>query len=262
MKLIKTKYRNLKRDPESGVYYWRQFAEGKEFFRSTEERTNETRAYKKGQRMFAEWIGTPEAVRAAHYTFDDIAAKIIELKSIKSKKTRISADLHINKHLMPFFGGYSIANVTEALWEEYIVHEHNKCSTRKLFNDRKHLIMIMRHAYKRGLIDRPLEFRNPDSKDMVGKEYTEDEMTALLSQAGPDLTLQIEMGYKNGMRRKEILGLEWAWIDLEGGYIHLPAHATKIRRARSFPVHPDILPELVARFGATEGRFVSPGGAP
>jgi hypothetical protein len=52
----------LQRHPASGVWYYRKYVTGKgEFFRSTRERKNKARAKAIGLRMFAEWMGTPEA---------------------------------------------------------------------------------------------------------------------------------------------------------------------------------------------------------
>lgn len=249
----------LQREETSRVWYYRKHVRGRgAFFKSTRESKSKAKAKAIGLKMFAEWLGTDESLQRARFLFDDIAGQVISLKSIKSPKTQVSARLHIYKHLMPFFGGYPIERINEALWEEYIVCEHKKNPNRRLFNDRKHLIMIMRHAYKKGLIKRQLEFRNPDSRDLVGREYNETEIEGLLVNANPDLQLQIMMGFMNGMRRSEILKLEWDRVDLTGGYIHLRKEDTKIRRARTFPMHPHIHSLLVDRFKMANSLFVFP----
>ncbi len=72
----------LQRDPKSGVWYYRKYVTGKgEFFRSTRERKSKTKARAIGLRLFADWLGTPEALRASRPLFETFADKVVAMKA-------------------------------------------------------------------------------------------------------------------------------------------------------------------------------------
>jgi integrase len=47
----------------------------------------------------------------------------------------------------------------------------------------------------------------------------------------------IEVAFHTGMRRGELLGLQWSHIDRKNGFIRLPAEMTKERKPKSIPVN-------------------------
>ena len=59
----------------------------------------------------------------------------------------------------------------------------------------------------------------------------------LVDVAAPHLKEIIITAYNTGMRRGEILGLRWAYVDREKGVIKLPADLTKERRAKVIPIN-------------------------
>lgn len=251
---------NLYRDLDSGVWYWRQFVTGRgEFKRSTKEKHSKIRAKTVGGKMFAKWLSDPAELRKHRWKFHEISAEVLKSKERKSPATYTSAKLQITKHLNPFFGNYFIDQVTSELWEEYIEAELEREEPRKLFNDRKHLVMVMTRAYKKGLIPKPIEFENPDADTDVGKVYSDAEIHALLKEAKGDLKLQIMCGYKMGMRKTEVLTLNWKWVDVVNGKIHLPAHITKTRSGRSFPIDYEILAILRQMQSSAKSEWVFPG---
>lgn len=260
MKFEKTGNKHLKRDPTSGVYYWRQYISSRgEFFKSTGERRSEARAERIGQKMFAEWLGTPEAMRRVEYNFADIAEKYLEQKKNRRKRTIVSAEAHVNLHLVPYFGDFHISNVG-ANWENYIAHKRLIAPKRKFYNDAKHLRSILRMAFGLGLINILPTIRNPDPRSRAGKEYTIEELRALLKHAGPDLALQIKLAVLMGMRRSEVLHLEWGRVDFERKLVVLRPENVKTDDGREVPIHPEVYLELRRRYKKARGnaRFVFP----
>lgn len=258
MRLLATsRNKNLKRDPKSGVYYWRQYADGREFFKSTGESRSEARAEQIGRRMFAEWLGKPEAMKRATFFFEDVSRMYLETKVNMRKSTIVSARLHVNKHLVPYFGGFMIDRAPD-YWEGYISYKRQLSPGRKFYNDAKHFKSIIKLAYEKGLVQRPFNARNPDAKTTAGKEFTDKEISALLGAADGDLSLQIRMALLMGMRYSEILRLSWDRIDLGVGLIHLTGDDTKTKLPRQVPIHTEIWAELKLRKQSGGSPFVFP----
>ncbi|RKY14988.1 MAG: hypothetical protein DRP82_02795, partial [Planctomycetota bacterium] len=57
-----------------------------------------------------------------------------------------------------------------------------------------------------------------------------------------------------GLRLNELRKLTWEMVDLEGGWIKLPASATKAKKSQSVPLHPALLQMLREHKAQTDGR--------
>ena len=53
----------------------------------------------------------------------------------------------------------------------------------------------------------------------------------------PHLKPLLVVAFHTGMRRGELLGLNWTHIDREKGFIRLPAEITKEGKAKSIPIN-------------------------
>ncbi|MCP4221397.1 MAG: site-specific integrase [bacterium] len=83
---------------------------------------------------------------------------------------------------------------------------------------------------------KPLKF------DMVREEQkerilTEKEIRLLVENSEPPLRSIILVGLNTGMRKREILDLEWSQVNLENCFITLYASNTKSRRIRRVPLN-------------------------
>lgn len=65
----------------------------------------------------------------------------------------------------------------------------------------------------------------------------EDRLLSEMSGARAHLKAVVQIAINTGMRRGEILGLRWSWIDFIRGFIHLPSEATKTAKPRSIPMN-------------------------
>lgn len=64
------------------------------------------------------------------------------------------------------------------------------------------------------------------------------------------------VAYHTGMRKGELLGLRWSYIDRDKGFIRLPAEATKERRPKSIPINHHVKKVLDALPRALHHDFV------
>lgn len=80
---------------------------------------------------------------------------------------------------------------------------------------------------------------------------TRDESVRLLTAAkesrSPYLADLFTLALNTGMRREEMLGLEWKRVDLHAGLIHLEAHHTKSGKRRSVPMNRTAREAIIAR---------------
>lgn len=261
MKLIPEKdFPELKRDPNSGVWYIVKEVKGKKaLFKSTREHKSKTKAVKEGQRLLAEYLCADlKQMAKVVWKFEDIAKRVLDLKKNKSKRTIRSATDHIEKHLTPYFNGYNLVAIDEDLWEKYISASREKNPSRRLFNDAKQMKSIIKYAFERSMITRKIKIRNPDPETTVGKFYSDEELKSLLMNAGEDLSLQIKIGFMMGFRKLELLGLPWMFFDWNKQIVALPEWYTKNRKARRVPIHSALYPILWQRFMNSDSPFIFP----
>ena len=72
-------------------------------------------------------------------------------------------------------------------------------------------------------------------------------LTAARASRNPDLHAVVLLAVETGMRCGEILGLEWARIDLSRGVITLASRSTKSKRRREIPMRQAVYDLLAAR---------------
>ena len=233
-------------DPKSRVYYVRKYVSGHgELCRSTGER-NLYKARIEQTKILSEWLGAAEVTKRV--PFEHVAEEVRGFYKLKAPATLASYEHHLDSYLMPFFKTIPLDEVG-LQWARYKAHSRRLKPNRKLKHDRKHLIYILRFAENQELLDKVphLEIDARDRNSAQGREFTNDEIERLLSNADRTLALLIEMQFKTGARRGEVRQLKWEYIDFERGIIHVPAHICKTRYDREYPLPVDISEKLIAR---------------
>lgn len=256
MKLEATKLPHIYRG-SSGMLYVRMFRREKkrELFRSL--RTDKiTDAKIKADRLIQEYLGLKGG--NGRQLVADVWEKFLALHENKAETTYRSMEIQGRLHLNPFFGDSLIDEITEADWEKYITHARKATPGRKLFNDRKYFSMLFKYAVNAKIISSRPFFRNPDPKTKAGKVFSDDEVQSLLKNADNDLRLKILMAVTMGMRRGEVINLEWDRVDLSKATIHLRACDTKIRKERTFAISKTVLKALIARKRSAQSDWVFP----
>lgn len=190
-------------------------------------------------------------------TFREVAEKVLSAKVLKSEATQTAAKFWIPR-LIENFGEIPVSELTEDHWTEYIVREKGK-RARKFFDDRKYMRQCLKYAARNGIVKKPIELPIPDPPWDAGKEIRDHELRMLEHNAGPTLRFQIRIGWKMGLRLREMLNLRWAQIDIDRGIVTLASADTKTRKGRKVPIPSDLLPEFSARFVLAASEFVFPG---
>lgn len=188
--------------------------------------------------------------------FRDVAQTVLRLREIKSEETRKSARQWIPR-LIKAFGKTPIAEIQEEHWVKYVSRERAR-RERKFFTDRKFMRLILRFAESRGLVRRRIELPIPDLPWDSGRELTDLELRLLRQNSAPLLKFQIEIGWKMGLRLREMLRLRREQIDLKLKVIFLGACDTKTRKGRVVPIPPDLCREFSFRLAKNTASWLFP----
>ena len=199
---------------------------------------------------------------------DRFGAWLLHMEASTRKSTMVSIRNSWNNHLKAFFGELNLQDITEESWTQFVAWKRAQTvvrygktvsmANRKFFNDRKYLAMFLLWCVRQGYLDKVPVLKKVDPKIVKGKIFTDDEIERLFLHAEPNLHLQLLMGLTMGMRRGEILSLEWSQIDFKQGTIHLPALKTKINQERTFGISREVLPVLINRHERSNSPWVFP----
>lgn len=251
------------KDPEivrypSGVYYYRGTPPGEKI---RVEESLGTKIFKDAKANKRKLLREIEdlGLAAAKNKFEPAALKYLidRMKDVKRGDIRQSTyeetETMIKTHLIPFFSSYSLAEIDNPLFHKYM----KKKGRLNFANHRKILSRFLRWARDEKLIKFAPELTIPKQYKKESRQravLTVDELESILSNADGDLFLYIAMYLFMGMRRGEIIKLEWSRVDLKNAVITLEGQHTKTNKGREVPINSVVLDLLKARFKNAENK--------
>lgn len=178
--------------------------------------------------------------------FSELASLYIDNYAKQNKKSWRCDDYIIQAHMLPYFGDLALAEITPLLIEKYRV-ARLKTGIKKSSENRE--LSLLRRMYHLGQ-DWDLVDQNPvtkvkffSEKDNYKERILQDHEEALLLAACPDYLRPIIIAALNtGMRRGEILNLQWSQVDLNKRTIRV--ENTKSGKNRIIPVNEILYQEL------------------
>lgn len=198
-------------------------------------------------------------------TFDDLLLAFLlsraELQSTSRDRTSL-------QHLYPAFTGQHLADLTPVWIRQYIRQRQREGAAASSINK------------ETGLLSRAINYANQEwgyalNNPVPGLKQREPEgrvrwltkaqaaaLVAAAGQCGPraaHLPDVITLALHTGMRKGELLGLEWARVDFVNGLIYLEAMHTKANRRRSIPINGPARAALQARLAVADGPLVFKG---
>lgn len=257
MKLEKIRARGcdgLYRDLETKIIYFRKFRTGRGELKKSLRTKDLEEGKRKRDNLLEQMSSSATRAKAlskqsktALELFDAWIARKVDQN--KSEATLVSIRSS-RRHFAPYLETLLPDELTAEWWEAIYIREVRSKTHRgrKFFNDRKWLNGFLRQLQEDSVLARVPKLVNPDSKESVGKVYSDEEVETLLNFAqNEDLHLAILMAATMGMRRSEIFRLRADRVDLEKFLIRLRREDTKTRRARAFSISPAVLPFLKVR---------------
>lgn len=265
----------MRLDPVSG-YYWvdiyRSNLHPKRLCRSTGEKESKKRAEAIAEKMITKWMGREYTGKARTASYKEVADEFLEHyearftgKKIRARTLK-NAKLYIGK-LKEEFGNLIFNPEDEndwtkfnSAWMKFVAKRQTSDPGKTLYNFWKHQSLVMTHAFETGLLKRPWEVENPDPQKETGRVLTDDEKTALLDVARPNLRDQLLFAMTMGMRLREHLYLTWDRVDFSNKTIILRPEDTKTKKGRTIRMSPQVHQMLLARKEGyyRHGRSISP----
>lgn len=189
-------------------------------------------------------------------TFEELAREILEGKKLRAPGTAALAKIVISR-LIRYFGKQRISQVSETAWREYVLLRQKEKPGCKLFDDKKLMTQVIGLAHRRGLVERKIHLSIPDRPSSVGREITPTELRRLRKHASMELRFQIDIAYKMGLRRKELLSLRWELFEWNRRVIVV--YSTKTKRTRDVPINADLFEKFRRRYRRSNSPCVFPG---
>lgn len=199
--------------------WWMRFTyRGKQIRASTQTEDKEL-----AQRIFFKVLGEVaegrffEKPAGQNKTFREMMKKYMDEHS-KPKKASSERDRSSLTHLLPFFGDYTLSEVTPKLVNEYKTARRNEGASPCTINRES---ALMKHAFNLAIKEWEWVKDNPVTKVSMEKEpssrdrwlsYEEEER--LLSVCPQWLKELIVFSIETGCRRGEMLSLQWRNVDL------------------------------------------------
>jgi len=188
----------------------------------------------------------------------DFAKDYMELHA-KPNKRSWSSDENSLKHLLPVFGGKRLSEITTWQIEKYKVKRAKDVSHASVNRELACLKVIFSKAVEWGKFS-----GNPARNVKLFREerrrerfLSPEECQRLLSECASHLRPIVALALVTGMRRGEILSLEWEDVDLARGIVTVCAEKSKSRKARDIFVGTRLTEFL--RAAKDNGRYVFKG---
>ena len=180
-------------------------------------------------------------------TFAEMMERYLKEQSVLKAPKSYERDAQCLKHLLPFFGAYTLDQITPRRLAEY---KALRRLTAKPATINKELGMV-RHAFN--VACREWEWCRENSMRRVSLEPVHNEEEALLLTASFDWLKEIIVFALNtGMRQGEILALQWQDIDFERGTLLVMKSKNGTRR--TIPLNATVYELLACRQAETGAK--------
>lgn len=186
------------------------------------------------------------------YTVDD--ALLAYLDGPSSRKRRPDRDKWSARGIYPHFQGRALDSLTN---QDMIAYQHKRIADgvgADTINREIGLLRLALHHARDALGWRVPDIHWPRMKPPPGRIrwITRAEAVALVEAArkepdAPHLADFILLGLHTGMRRGEMLGLEWRRVDLQAGLIYLEPEHQKTARHSTVPINSHARAALLSR---------------
>ncbi len=242
----------IKEHPTTGMFYFKR-GSIEESLRTTDWKEAELRAsVKLDEIQFAGVAAFKRTVKDLYGTYLHARAQDEHLSEGSFREIKYV----LEKHLLPHFGKNKLYKVTPVAWANY-------CSGKKkldLANHRKVLRGFLKWCVDKGyLAGVPDVTRIPKHRRRQRRIVKNNEILAIFEHAQGSLRLFLALALYNGLRRKEIMTLEWSGIDLDVKFLTVKEKNNKLRRGRRLPISDNIVRLLRERqVEQKRGRWVFP----
>jgi integrase len=168
------------------------------------------------------------------------------LKDVKPDRRPLnwSREKSCTKHLVHILGrSQRLDTLAENELRRYRLRRQDKEGAQSETVTRELIVLssALSWAVRRGWIQNRPTIRRPRFEGKREYFLSRMQALALIAACPPYLADLVRAALATGMRRGELLALEWGWVDMGARVISLPAKACKSRRQREVPISSDMI---------------------
>ena len=184
-------------------------------------------------------------LRADRTTFEDLAELFLQDYQVNERKTLNRAHQLVDR-LKESFAKFRAHAITSQNLADYIARRQQEGMTNATINRELGALKRMFTLAMKQTPPLVQAYSTPQiphlRENNIRTGFFSEEEYLLLRAALPDyLKIPFVIGYWTGMRRGEILGLQWNQVDLDLGFLRLEPGTTKNGRGRTVPLANDLL---------------------
>ena len=208
-------------------------------------------------------LGLGKPIGGGGKTFNDIAIYWLRSKSEKIESRSVdTAYMHINVHLLPFFGDKDAMAISETDLDDYVSHRRHQqwraaggrgklvtgVTRSTIKRELTTLQAVLNFAAKRKeILHNPVIWYDmPKEDDAVIQQATPAEINAILAVSPPHLRRFVTIAYYTAVRpgNSELLTMRWSQIDFVGGSVFVVSAKKGGLVSRKVSLHPDLAKSL------------------
>ena len=179
----------------------------------------------------------PITPRTNRDTFDALLSAVITDYAIKERRSIEDLTRRIRLHLNPMLGHLPAGKVKSSVISEYVLERKRSHAANGTVNRELAIIKRAFNLGKRSGAVSDVPYIEMLPEDNERETYvSRQQFHAIVRHVKPVVASILRTAYITGWRIDSILKLEWRYVDLEAGFVLLPARRTKNRKAVRWPL--------------------------
>ncbi len=196
-------------------------------------------------------------LRVEKVRFEELAQGLLNDYRVNGKRSIDRFELSL-KHLKPFFGGVRAIDITTDRIETYILQRQGEGAKNGTINREltalKRMFNLAKQMTPPKVVSVPFIPHLEESSARQGY-FEHNEYLALRKALPSYLKPVVSMGDYTGMRKEEILGLQWSQVDLMDGKITLTPEDTKNKESRVIFMEGELLEVINFQRALRDSKF-------